>query len=208
MNLFPQELCRQISHPIERNNPPSSSSSLRSLSLSTGSPEYSSLLLTTIPATTSLFPAELPGGAPAVIMQPESEEDAMVRAILQVISPPSSNNPTPTSHHHHNHQQQSLPYSSVVHQEGVSNSAFKRYRPVTSSKSSNLRRQSLLKRSFELFRGLNSMRMRERSSAQLLHMISERRRREKLKENFQDLRALLPLGTKVRIILSHIFCSN
>ena len=63
-----------------------------------------------------------------------------------------------------------------------------------------------MKRSFAFFGNLNIMRMRERiqatsrpSNTQLHHMISERRRREKLNENFQALRALLPPGTKVLI---------
>nr|KYP62271.1 Putative transcription factor bHLH041 family [Cajanus cajan] len=159
-SLFPEDFSRQ-SQQIDQNNPPtSSSSSLRSLS--TGSPEYSSLLFKT-------------------------EHDAIMRAILHVISP--------TSHQHH----QNLPY--VVHPEA---SAFQRYRPdIGPNMASNFRRQSLMKRSFAFFKNLNFMRMRERIQAtsrptntQLHHMISERRRREKINENFQALRALLPPGTK------------
>ncbi|KAL2327212.1 hypothetical protein Fmac_020639 [Flemingia macrophylla] len=213
-SLFPEDFSRQ-SQQIEQNNPPtSSSSSLRSLS--TGSPEYSSLLFN-IPGTSQIhFPETLGRVVPP--MQPvpntatstsphqqaidqalaqvtdltqfpaqETEHDAIMRAILQVISP--------TSHQH----QQNLPY--VVHPEV---SAFQRYRPdIGPNMASNFRRQSLIKRSFSFFRNLNFMRMRERiqatprpSNTQLHHMISERRRREKINENFQALRALLPPGTK------------
>jgi hypothetical protein len=38
----------------------------------------------------------------------------------------------------------------------------------------------------------------QHTSSQLHHMFSERRRRERLNESFQTLRALLPPGTKVR----------
>ncbi|KAJ1439865.1 Myc-type, basic helix-loop-helix [Sesbania bispinosa] len=218
-SLFPEDFSRQ-SQQIDQNPPSSSSSSLRSLS--TGSPEYSSLIFN-IPGTSqSHFPETLGvGGVPpmrpvsntatsqnqqALQLQalaqvtptpsqfptPETEHDAIMRAILNVISSPS-----------HQHQtQQNWPY--MVHPEA---SAFMRYRSDRSSNmtpqmGSNFRRQSLMKRSFAFFRNLNFMRMRERiqttrpSSTQLHHMISERRRREKLNENFQALRALLPPGTK------------
>ncbi|XP_020221723.1 putative transcription factor bHLH041 isoform X2 [Cajanus cajan] len=206
-SLFPEDFSRQ-SQQIDQNNPPtSSSSSLRSLS--TGSPEYSSLLFS-IPGTSQThFPETLgrvvppmqpvPNTATSTIDQTlaqvpltqfptqETEHDAIMRAILHVISP--------TSHQHH----QNLPY--VVHPEA---SAFQRYRPdIGPNMASNFRRQSLMKRSFAFFKNLNFMRMRERIQAtsrptntQLHHMISERRRREKINENFQALRALLPPGTK------------
>lgn len=137
----------------------------------------------------------------------ESEHDAIMRAILNVISSSSSPSPHQTQTHqnwpHHNY---------VVHPEA---SAFRRYinRPAAADRSpnitigSNFRRQSLMKRSFAFFRNLNFIRMRDQrtqatrpSSTQLHHMISERRRREKLNENFQALRSLLPPGTKVRTI--------
>ena len=217
-SLFPEEFSRQ-SQQIDQNPPSSSSSSLRSLS--TGSPEYSSLILS-IPGTSqSHFPERL-GGVPTVpplsntatsphqqaiqalaqvtptqiFPTPEIEHDALMRAILNVISQPS-----------HQHQaQQNLPYNiSVVHPE---TSAFKSYRSdiapnITSQMGSNIRRQSLLKRSFAFFRSLNFMRMRgiqatRPTNTQLHHMIAERRRREKLNDNFQALRALLPPGTKVQ----------
>ncbi|KAF7806732.1 putative transcription factor bHLH041 [Senna tora] len=243
-NWFPDEFSRsqssQQQHPnIDQNqNPPtSSSSSLRSLSLSTGSPECSSLLFTTInPVASSSHhfppPETLASSSPhqqaiqalaqATTQSPfptpvsTSDHDAIImRAILQVISNPSPSSstslpppPPPPPHQLQNppHQDhQNLPYMGV-HPEAAS--AFKRYRtpPITSPlMASDLRRQSLFKRSLTFFRSLNFMRMRERSvlhttrptsSTQLHHMISERRRREKLNENFQALRSLLPPGTK------------
>lgn len=63
----------------------------------------------------------------------------------------------------------------------------------------------MLKRAIAYFRGLNYRRMQEQAtlqgsarptSTQLHHMISERRRREKINESFQALRSLLPQGTK------------
>jgi hypothetical protein len=118
------------------------------------------------------------------------QNDAIMRAIQNVLSTPPS--------------QQNLLYG--VHPES---SAFGRYRNDRSPNiGSNFRRQSLMKRSFSFFRNLNLMRLRDRStqaarpsSNQLHHMISERRRREKLNENFQALRALLPQGTKVHTLM-------
>ncbi|KAK7354643.1 hypothetical protein VNO80_20108 [Phaseolus coccineus] len=200
-SLFPGDFSGGQSQKIDQNPPTSSSSSLRSIS--TGSPEYSSLLFS-IPGTSqSHFPETL-GGATMSPMQPvpntaiqalaqaplttESEHDAIMRAILHVISPTS-------------HQHQNLPFAPVVHPD---TSAFQSYRSdIGPNMAPNIRRQSFMKRSFAFFRNLNFMRMRERIQAtsrptntQLHHMISERRRREKLNENFQALRALLPPGTK------------
>ncbi|KAK4727685.1 hypothetical protein R3W88_032602 [Solanum pinnatisectum] len=63
-------------------------------------------------------------------------------------------------------------------------------------------RQNMLKRSITFFKNLYTMNRQEgiqvnrAMSTQVHHMISERRRREKLNENFQHLRSLLPPGTK------------
>ncbi|XP_061374637.1 putative transcription factor bHLH041 [Gastrolobium bilobum] len=210
-SLFPEDFSRQ-SQQIDQNPPSSSSSSLRSIS--TGSPEYSSLIFS-IPGTSQSHFPETIGGVlpmphvsntatsphqqaiqamsqvtPSQFPTPETEHDAIMRAILYVLSSPS----------HQQQNQQNLPYTSVVHPEA---SAFQRYRPdIGPNIGSNFRRQSLMKRSFAFFRSLNFMRMRESiqatrpTSTQMHHMISERRRREKLNENFQGLRALLPPGTK------------
>ncbi|RDX87231.1 putative transcription factor bHLH041, partial [Mucuna pruriens] len=212
-SLFPEDFSTRQSQQIDQNPPTSSSSSLRSIS--TGSPESSSLLFSSIPGSSQPHFAETLGGGRVPPMQPvpntatsthqqaiqaltqvpltqfptqEVEHDAIMRAILNVISPTS-------------HQHQNLPYAPVVHPEA---SAFQRYNPdVGPNMASNFRRLSLMRRSFAFFRNLNFMRMRERIQAtsrttntQLHHMISERRRREKINENFQALRALLPPGTK------------
>ncbi|KAL5098272.1 hypothetical protein RYX36_002599 [Vicia faba] len=212
-NLFPQDFSRQMQQIDQNNNnnnpPSSSSSSMRSLSTA-GSPEYSSLMFNKNPPGTSPsshhFPDHILGGVNIPPMRPVSntlpfqlqqqpqitptqlfpidqQNDAIMRAIQNVLSTPPS--------------QQSY----TAHPEA---SAFGRYRndksPIIIG--SNFRRQSLMKRSFAFFRSLNLMRLRERnqamrpSSNQLHHMISERRRREKLNDNFQALRALLPQGTK------------
>lgn len=143
----------------------------RTTTTTTPSPHQQSLAQQEVPLTQ--FPTQ------------ELEQDAIMRAILHVISPTSQ---TP-----------------VVHPDA---SAFQRYRPdIGPNIASNFRNQSLMKRSFAFLTNLNFMRMRERiqatprpSNTQLHHMISERRRREKLNENFQALRALLPPGTKVKSI--------
>ncbi|XP_058758259.1 putative transcription factor bHLH041 isoform X2 [Vicia villosa] len=210
-NLFPEDFSRQIQQIDQNNNnnpPSSSSSSMRSLSTA-GSPEYSSLMFINPPGTSPSshnFPDHILGGVNIPPMRPVSntlpfqlqqqpqitptqlfpidqQNDAIMRAIQNVLStPPSQQN----------------------HAARPEASAFGRYRndksPIIIG--SNFRRQSLMKRSFAFFRNLNLMRLKERnqatrpSSNQLHHMISERRRREKLNDNFQALRALLPQGTK------------
>ncbi|RHN73528.1 putative transcription factor bHLH family [Medicago truncatula] len=212
-SLFPEDFSRQTQQ-INHNPPSSSSSSMRSLSTA-GSPEYSSLIFNIPPGTSPpQFSPDLTqlGGVNIPPMRPVSntllplqlqqlpqitptqlypttqiENDVIMRAIQNVLS-------TPPSHQHQPQQ------NYVAHPEA---SAFGRYRHDKSPNiGSNFRRQSLMKRSFAFFRSLNLMRMRDRnqaarpSSNQLHHMISERRRREKLNENFQALRALLPQGTK------------
>lgn len=138
----------------------------------------------------------------------ESDDAAMTRAMLAVISSPSSSSSSHLTHHN-------SPYHGI--QEA---SAFKSYNsalaplPVTQMKSNNLRGQSMLNRAFTYLRSLNLRRIHENNmqqgnrptSTQLHHMISERKRREKLNESFQALRSLLPPGSKVCYTLrAHFF---
>jgi hypothetical protein len=214
-----EALLRQEQHP-----PSSSSSSLRSLSMD--SPDSSSLLFN-IP-TTSHFPETL-GEIPILHHQvlptttttttsphqqamqafarsrniqfpaPETENAAMARAILAVLSSTSSASPS-SSHQPH----QNLPYS---HRLNSKAGAFKSYPSALGPRTqmgANVHKQSMLKRSFAFFGSLNLLRLHERrmqatrpTATQLHHMISERKRREKLNESFQALRSLLPPGTKV-----------
>lgn len=229
---FPEEFSQHLSPLREallrpdQNPPSSSSSSLRSLSMD--SPESSSLLFN-IPST-SHFPELTLGEIPIVLHQmptttttsphqqamqafarsrniqfpaPETENAAMARAILAVLTSTSSSSSS------HQPEQNLLPYSHRVNSKA---SAFKNYTsalgPTTSTQMGNVRKQSMLRRSISFFRSLNFLRLHERmqatrpTSTQLHHMISERRRREKLNESFQALRSLLPPGTKVQLISS------
>ncbi|KAJ3692001.1 hypothetical protein LUZ60_012351 [Juncus effusus] len=176
----------------------SSSSSIPSLSV--GSPEYSSL----ININTSLSPKPL-----TPLMQtfqqntsynqyinpnhptPESDDMAMARAMLAVIS--SSTASTSSS-------------CQVGERKAGSSSAFKPYKsdfgPI---KTSGVGSQNMIKRVVALSRRLFFMRsVRETqqeavvrpTSGQLHHVISERKRREKLNERFDALRKLLPPGSK------------
>lgn len=151
---------------------------------------------------------------------PEIEDAEITRAILAVLTSPSpsasitshqlvppalNNDPAPSSSHHH----------------GLLNpkpsGAFKNYSPSplaprTQTKgASNLvvRKQTMVKRSISFLRSLNLLRIRDQgmqtatrpTTSQLHHMISERKRREKLNESFHSLKSLLPPGTKVRIYI-------
>ncbi|KAL3618861.1 hypothetical protein CASFOL_037309 [Castilleja foliolosa] len=155
------------------NQPPSSSSSsLRSLSVD--SPE---LLFKINPAT-----------SPPALSQirninnnqlPMTEMD-MTSAILAVLTSPSTSS------------------------TNYSHTAFRRYSPRAEVPAVVFRKHSMFKRAVFFFRNL-SMRMRQElqvqgnrptNNTQLQHMISERKRREKLNQSFQVLRSLLPSGTK------------
>ncbi|KAJ6742764.1 TRANSCRIPTION FACTOR BHLH041-RELATED-RELATED [Salix viminalis] len=120
---------------------------------------------------------------------PESEDDVMKRAILAVLSFPSSS----SSH--------SSPHLYPVSQGG---SAFKNYGsapPPTSQARSSLHRQSIPQRVITFYKHLNTERRDQMlggrpTSTQLHHMISERKRREKINESFKALRSILPLESK------------
>ncbi|PON46801.1 Basic helix-loop-helix transcription factor [Parasponia andersonii] len=149
---------------------------------------------------------------------PETEDAAMTKAILAVLTSPlaypasSSSSAYSADHPHH-------------HLINPKSSAFKNYDSTSSTSTTPSAscldrhrlslKKSLFKRSVSFFRSLNLMRNRQRlhaaataaaaasatthrptTSTQLHHMISERKRREKLNESFQSLRSLLPPGTK------------
>ncbi|KAF3793324.1 putative transcription factor [Nymphaea thermarum] len=82
--------------------------------------------------------------------------------------------------------------------------------PNPQSFQESMRNQASILRSTTIIilRGINQQRLQAQlgenkpASSQLSHVMSERKRREKLNESFLALRALLPLGTKVRILNS------
>ncbi|KAD0020797.1 hypothetical protein E3N88_44898 [Mikania micrantha] len=213
---FPQEVHAQ---PPDQTRPSSSSSSLRSLSMENTAdypPFLSTMLQTTsyMPEIYGLKEAYLEQQAPnqtpsSSTMKPrdsiqqtlidirtnqlmpsrENEEAEMTRAILAAISSSSS----------------SPPYSSHLHQAPRVSSAFKRYRTYLAPTKRLQNRPNLNRRSLSFFRNLNEARAQQEyqmvrttrpASNQLHHMMSERKRREKLNESFQALRSVLPLGSK------------
>ncbi|KAL0410479.1 UNVERIFIED_CONTAM: putative transcription factor [Sesamum latifolium] len=124
----------------------------------------------------------------------ESEDSAMTKAILAVLSSPSS---TSSSCH-----QQIAPNLPPISR---SPTAFRAYpsAALTPVAARSSRKHSMFKRAVVFFRNLNLRRRQELqiqgnrpTTTQLHHMISERRRREKLNESFQILRSLLPPGSK------------
>ncbi|CAI8589819.1 unnamed protein product [Vicia faba] len=184
-NLFPQDFSRQMQQIDQNNNnnnpPSSSSSSMRSLSTA-GSPEYSSLMFNKNPPGTSPsshhFPDHILGGVNIPPMRPVSNT-----LPFQLQQQPQI---TPT---------QLFP----IDQQ---NDAIMRAIQNVLSTPPSQQSYTAHPEASAFGRSLNLMRLRERnqamrpSSNQLHHMISERRRREKLNDNFQALRALLPQGTK------------
>ncbi|WVZ09747.1 hypothetical protein V8G54_014277 [Vigna mungo] len=134
------------------------------------------------------FPSHLP--------TPEGEYQEMVRALIRVMSS--------TSRQQQPHQV--LPHTSVTHPGAAD---FVRYIPdmtnpnIEPHTETNFPRQNL--KNTSLMRERNSTVQATDHISTLQHhfrMISERRRREKLKVSFEALRALLPPETKVCYNLS------
>ncbi|KAK8483893.1 hypothetical protein V6N11_081597 [Hibiscus sabdariffa] len=223
--FFPDDFLRQspvairdrLPQTIDPNRPSSSSSSLGSRSTG-GSPD--SYLMFTAPSapraqvpTGETLPSSLLAKASSSsfydsqqralselrsnIRLPtlESENAAMIKAILAVLTSPS---PSSSS--------SSTPLHNLPHQLNPKATAFKRYGSVsstapTTTARTSLRAQSTLKRAILFCRELNVVRreqlLRSQPTAnQMQHMLSERKRREKLNESFDALRSLLPPGTK------------
>lgn len=141
---------------------------------------------------------------------PETEAAAMTRAMLAVLSSPSSSSSSHQPPTHFNLPSLATPADQNRFKNPKA-SLFKKYMPPkTTQINAHLSRQSMLKRSISFFRNLNIfMRTRQRfqetrpTTTQLHHMMSERKRREKLNESFHALRSLLPPGTKVHTIRAH-----
>ncbi|KAK1354910.1 putative transcription factor bHLH041 [Heracleum sosnowskyi] len=208
-NLFPDDFMRQAipvepSLPNDQNPPSSSSSSMRSLSIDSPEGTPSNFLYNISNNTSTSYNISEPPFAPSsqtfmnqirsIHQFPttiETEDAAMAHAMLAVISSSS-----PAS-------------STNSHQPLQKASAFKSYRSVlgtTSQITSRIHRQNMLKRTIAFCRSNANLRpaspeqtiqyANRPTSNQMHHMISERKRREKLNESFQALRTLLPPGSK------------
>ncbi|RZS17984.1 hypothetical protein BHM03_00050207 [Ensete ventricosum] len=178
----------------------SSSSSLRSRSV--GSPESSSLLLIKASGGSIMPDLALPhhgtmqayGRYRNVPLPSAARDDAEItRAMIAVISSTSSST-TPMSF------QTSEPAA------GGSLGAFKPYCPALAPKSNtspSLHGQKMIKMVIKLLTTMNAMRFEapmqhaRTTSNQTHHMVSERKRRERLNESFHALRMLLPRGSKI-----------
>ncbi|RWW86668.1 hypothetical protein BHE74_00004559, partial [Ensete ventricosum] len=197
--------------PPELDWPSPSSSSLRSSSA--GSPESSHLLLTK--AGAPFVPEAITGQplAPSHQMPMQAynpnrnvrfpaatgDDEAMRRAMLAVICLPSSS--SSPLRHHLDLQQHQIYQRRIDHQIG----AFKAYDPALAPKpeaNQNLPGQRMIKTGINILTKIRRMRMeplaREHRppSNQVHHIISERRRRKKINDNFLALRLLLPPGSK------------
>lgn len=215
-NLFPEYFStrsglphHQTVLPIDQNRPsPSSSFSLDSPG------EYPSLLFNV--ASTSYVPE--PHAFSEQTIRPvsttdmtyhqirgiqfprvETEDAALTRAYLAVMTSPSTSSSS----------QQSRENINVPKDHYQKPTAFRRFRSGNvqiGATRTTTRRENMLRRSITFFRNLNMMRRQDQqiqrapTSTQVHHMISERRRREKLNDSFQLLRSLLPPGTKVWLL--------
>ncbi|KAJ8766910.1 hypothetical protein K2173_011728 [Erythroxylum novogranatense] len=120
----------------------------------------------------------------------ESVDATMRRAIVALLnnSPSSSSSTT-----------QNLPFVPQERENALKNSSSAL--ACTKALSTNLQRQSMLKRSITYAKSLNiatreHMLPNHRISTQFFHSLNERKRREKLNESFQALRSLLSPDTK------------
>ncbi|WOK97005.1 transcription factor bHLH041 [Canna indica] len=187
--------------PLDQNRPSSSSSSLRSLSVS--SPEYSSVLLPPMAPETSAAAFGLPHAKQAYARHrsatppfPSSARDdaAMTRAMLAVISSTSQAA---------DRAQRSAVEAGAGRLVGAFRPYNRAFAPRSEAAAPILRGQKMIKMVINHLRVINLMRSESRTarpevrptSNQLHHMISERKRREKLNESFDALRMLLPPAT-------------
>ncbi|CAN6541172.1 unnamed protein product [Malus baccata var. baccata] len=193
-----------ISHNIPELFTQLSSNPLQPINISSLEPLPTKNLITTTSSTSTTSPHQQAIQAISRIRNiqfptPEIEDATMTRAILAVLSsypyqPPPQTNPSSSSS------------TTDHHLQTPRTSAFKSYNTSVlaprTQMSANLRQQNMHKRSISFLRSLNLTRLREGiqatrpTSSQLHHMISERKRREKLNESFHTLKSLLPPGTK------------
>ncbi|KAK6151960.1 hypothetical protein DH2020_014595 [Rehmannia glutinosa] len=213
-NWFPVDFSRQTA-PRElqaaqtTNQNTSSSSSLRSLSI--GNVEYSPSIFNIpnealLPETLIIKSVPLSAAPIISINSPhdqakhalsqirnvqfptiENEDSIMTKAILDVLTSPASTS------------------SSQMSTAQNSPTAFRSYHAAFGPRvATRNQKHNMFKRAVLFFRNLNMRRRRElhirenrpNTAMQLHHVISERRRRQKLNESFQVLRSFLPPGSK------------
>ncbi|CAL9773057.1 unnamed protein product [Musa acuminata subsp. burmannicoides] len=182
--------------PIPDQSRPSSSSSSSSLrSRSVGSPEHSSSGRSIMPD--SALPRHVTmqayGRYRNVLLPSAARDDAEItRAMIVVISSTSSSTTL-------------MSFQTSEPAAGRSVGAFKPYCPALAPKSNtnpSLHGQKMIKKVIMLLTTMNLTRFEapmqdaRTSSNQMHHVISERKRREKLNESFDALRMLLPRGSK------------
>ncbi|CAL9125885.1 unnamed protein product [Musa acuminata var. zebrina] len=182
--------------PIPDQSRPSSSSSSSSLrSRSVGSAEHSSSGRSIMPD--SALPRHVTmqayGRYRNVLLPSAARDDAEItRAMIVVISSTSSSTTL-------------MSFQTSEPAAGRSVGAFKPYCPALAPKSNtnpSLHGQKMIKKVIMLLTTMNPTRFEapmqdaRTSSNQMHHMISERKRREKLNESFDALRMLLPRGSK------------
>ncbi|ONK80954.1 uncharacterized protein A4U43_C01F23670 [Asparagus officinalis] len=169
--------------PADQNHPSSSSSSLRSLS-AVSSPEYSSLLPVPTISYTHRRNAQFPTAA--------TDEAAIMRAMLTVISSSAPSSSCSSSSSWTRPVGAFRPYDHGL----IIGQNYGEPRPGMGG-------HRMIKTCIAVLRRMNLMSAEARmqgsrppTSNQLHHMISERKRREKLNESFHALRMLLPPGAK------------
>ncbi|CAA0814261.1 Putative transcription factor bHLH041 [Striga hermonthica] len=153
----------------------------------------------------NLFPADFSRQAAisAGEMPTHMPSSASSSTSLRSLSADSSEYYSPLLLNIIHHNQEPLTTPLIIHRNP--GTAFTRYSDNPAHPGSYIiGKQNMFKRAISFFRNLNMRKRHELqaaaqgrpTTAQMHHMISERRRREKLNESFQVLRSLLPSGTK------------
>ncbi|CAI0387927.1 unnamed protein product [Linum tenue] len=226
MKLFPDDFSRLLTTTTAANNnntglPPrpssSSTSSVRSsaLSLDHNSPEYSSFLLNltanTAATSSPAFHPPPPPRQPYAGLFPSTqmasmEDAAMTRALLAIFtSAPPTAAAAPSNH-------QGRGGGRMPRRTTTTTTAFKKFAaaatPPPPTRGVRVAGQSMFKRAITYYRrSFTTMTRSARdmshqlpcsrpTTTQLHHMISERRRREKINDSFHSLRSLLPPDAK------------
>ncbi|XP_072960191.1 putative transcription factor bHLH041 isoform X2 [Typha angustifolia] len=188
-DFIQQSVFDDLLHLPDQSRPSSSTSSLRSLSV--GSPECSSLMNLS-KGTASFMPSRY---RDMQFTTPETDDAAMATAMLAVIS----STPPPSLQLLHD-------YGTGKDHGNRPPGAFKAYNsalaPKIERRPAAVHGQRMIKTVASILRRMYATSFEARmpearpTSSQLHHMISERKRREKLNESFHSLRMLLPPGSK------------
>jgi hypothetical protein len=180
----------------EKNQPSSSLSSKQTPSIGSSSNSSTQIFRSNSISSNSVSGSKTsilqPGKRSLSCSIPNSDDDAVTKAMMAVISSVSSASSSSSP--------SIISQNSPKFGENANFGSFRPFDPAFSPKYEvNFANdgQNLIKRSLAMLRSIKPAQEQEPKPSNLYHMISERRRREKLNASFYLLRMLLPPGSKV-----------